>query len=133
MRRKEDGNRMIQQRALIAVVDDDESIRESLPELLHLLGFAARPFDSAEAFLKSDAMPVTQCLILDISMPGMSGPQLQRELRNRYLNIPIIFITADVDQSLRASLLAAGAIDCLIKPFSEQALRSALNGALGTA
>lgn len=124
---------MIQQRALIAVVDDDESIRESLPELLHLLGFAARPFVSAEAFLKSDAIPATQCLILDISMPGMSGPQLQRELKSRKLHIPIIFITAHADRSVRASLIAEGAIDCLIKPFSEQALRSALDGALGSA
>jgi FixJ family two-component response regulator len=124
---------MIRQQALISVVDDDESIRESLPELLQLMGFTARPFESAQAFLKSDAVPVTQCLILDISMPGMSGPQLQRELKIRKLNIPIIFITARAERSLRATLLAEGAIDCLTKPFSEQDLRSALDRALGTA
>ena len=122
---------MTRPHALISVVDDDESIRESLPELLQLMGFTARPFESAQAFLKSDAVPLTQCLILDISMPGMSGPQLQRELKIRKLHIPIIFITAQVDQSLRKTLLAEGAIDCLIKPFSEQDLRSALDGALG--
>jgi FixJ family two-component response regulator len=121
---------MIRQHALVSVVDDDESIRESLPELLQLMGFTARPFESAEAFLKSDAIPATQCLILDISMPGMSGPQLQRELKNRKLHIPIIFITAHADRSLRATLLAEGAIDCLIKPFSEKDLRSALDSAL---
>jgi FixJ family two-component response regulator len=132
-RRAEGGNRMIQERALISVVDDDESIRESLPELLHLLGFAARPFDSAEAFLNSDAVSNTQCLILDISMPGMSGPQLQRELKIRKLNIPIIFLTAHVDRTLRARLLAEGAIECLSKPFNEKDLRSALDDALGTA
>jgi FixJ family two-component response regulator len=122
---------MTRPHALISVVDDDESIRESLPELLQLMGFTARPFESAQSFLKSDAVPLTQCLILDISMPGMSGPQLQRELKIRKLHIPIIFITAQVDQSLRKTLLAEGAIDCLIKPFSEQDLRSALDGALG--
>ena len=122
---------MTRPHALISVVDDDESIRESLPELLQLMGFTARPFESAQAFLRSDAVPLTQCLILDISMPGMSGPQLQRELKIRKLHIPIIFISAHADRSLRATLLAEGAIDCLIKPFSEQDLRSALDGALG--
>ena len=122
---------MTRPHALISVVDDDESIRESLPRLLQLMGFTARPFESAQAFLRSDAVPLTQCLILDISMPGMSGPQLQRELKIRKLHIPIIFISAHADRSLRATLLAEGAIDCLIKPFSEQDLRSALDGALG--
>ena len=112
------------QRALISVVDDDVSSRESLPDFLQTFGFAAMAFASAEEFLASDALADTQCLILDVSMPGMSGPQLQCELNRRELNIPIIFITAHCDRDLRADLLARGAVECLFKPFSEQ--RSAL-------
>lgn len=115
---------------LISVVDDDVSSRESLPDLLRAFGFAARPFASAGEFLASDVLLETQCLILDVSMPGMSGPQLQRELTRRELLIPIIFVTAHCDQSLRADLLARGAIDCLFKPFSEDDLRSALQRAV---
>ena len=121
------------QRALISVVDDDESVRESLPDLLRELGFEARAFASAEGFLASDALGVTRCLMLDIAMPGMSGPDLQRELVRRKLQIPIIFITAQVDKSVRSSLLARGAVECLFKPFSEQDLRSALDAAMRTA
>jgi FixJ family two-component response regulator len=115
---------------LISVVDDDVSSRESLPDLLRLLGFAAVSFASAQEFLSSDLLPDTQCLLLDISMPEMSGPELQRELRRRQINIPIIFITAHCDQDLRADLLARGAIECLTKPFTEHDLRSALDRAL---
>jgi FixJ family two-component response regulator len=111
---------------LISVVDDDESSRESLPDLLKMLGFDALPFASAEDFLASEALTTTQCLILDISMPGMTGPELQIELGRLGLPIPIIFITAHFDPALRADLIARGAIDCLFKPFSEQDLRSAL-------
>jgi len=113
--------------ALISVVDDDISSRESLPELLKALGFGATAFASPEEFLRSSAVADTECLILDVSMPGMSGPQLQAELTRRELNIPIIFITGHRDQSLRADLLAHGAVACLFKPFSEQDLRSALD------
>jgi FixJ family two-component response regulator len=120
----------MQQRELISVVDDDESLRESLPDLLDILGFAARPFSSAEDFLASDVVADTRCLVLDVSMPGMSGPELQHELSRRGLAIPIIFITAQFDQSLRATLLASGAVECLFKPFTEQDLSSALNRAL---
>lgn len=125
--------RDIQQPALISVVDDDVSSRESLPDLLHALGFAAMPFASAEEFLASDVLSVTRCLILDVSMPGMSGPQLQSELKRRKLKMPIIFITAHADSNLRADLLARGAVDCLFKPFSEQDLRFALDRAVVTA
>ena len=125
--------RDMRQRALISVVDDDVSSRESLPDLLRTFGFAAVPFASAEDFLASDVLADTQCLILDVSMPGMSGPQLQCELSRRELNIPIIFITGHSDRTLRANLLAQGAVECLFKPFSENALRAALEYAVGAA
>jgi FixJ family two-component response regulator len=111
---------------LISVVDDDVSSRESLPDLLQMLGFASMAFASAEDFLASEVIADTQYLILDVSMPGMSGPQLQCELSRRALKIQIIFITAHRDQELRAELIARGAIECLFKPFSEHDLRSAL-------
>jgi FixJ family two-component response regulator len=113
--------------ALISVIDDDVSSRESLPALLQALGFTARAFASAEEFLASDALSNTQCLILDVSMPGMSGPQLQSELSRRELKIPIIFVTAHCDQNLRTDLIAQGAVECLFKPFSERDLRWALD------
>jgi FixJ family two-component response regulator len=118
---------------LISIVDDDVSSRESLPELLQMLGFAAMPFASAEEFLASDALIGTRCLILDVSMPGMSGPRLQCELIRRELKIPIIFITAQCDRELREDLLARGAVECLFKPFSEHDLRSALDRVVGAA
>jgi FixJ family two-component response regulator len=117
-------------RCLIAVVDDDVSSRESLPDLLEALGFASAPFASAAAFLASDALTEARCLILDVWMPGMSGPSLQRELARLGANIPIIFITANYDPELRTELLARGAAECLFKPFSEQGLRAALDLAL---
>jgi len=117
-------------RSLISVVDDDESVRESLPDLLREFGFSAEAFSSAEEFLASDCVGQTKCLILDISMPGMSGPDLQRELTVRRKRIPIVFITAHVDAAVRPRLLAQGAVECLFKPFSETALLNALNGAL---
>jgi FixJ family two-component response regulator len=116
---------------LVSVVDDDVSSRESLPDFLQALGFDAVPFASAEEFLASNMLALTRCLILDVSMPGMSGPQLQDELARCGLSIPIIFITAHCDEDLRANLLARGAVDCLFKPFSEHELRSALDRALG--
>jgi FixJ family two-component response regulator len=117
-------------RSLVSVVDDDESIRESLPDLLRQCGFAAKAFSSAEAFLASEALSDTRCLILDIAMPGMSGPDLQQELRRRRQEIPIVFITARSDEAIRPQLLAQGAVECLFKPFSEAALLDALNAAL---
>ena len=116
--------------SLVSVVDDDESVRESLPDLLRELGFSARAFASAEAFLASDCVGETKCLILDIAMPGMSGPDLQRELTLRRQVVPIVFITAEADEKVRPRMLAQGAVECLIKPFSEAALLDALNVAL---
>jgi FixJ family two-component response regulator len=118
-------------RSLVSVVDDDESVRESLPDLLRELGFAVRSFASAEEFLTSQDAFRTRCLILDIAMPRMSGPDLQRELKRRGRDIPIVFITAHGDQATtRARLIAQGAVECLFKPFSETALREAVNAAL---
>ena len=119
-------------RSLVSVVDDDESVRESLPDLLRQFGFAAQAFSSAEAFLASEVVGETSCLILDIAMPGMSGPDLQQELMRRRQEIPIVFITANGDRTVRPRLLAQGAVECLFKPFSETALLDALNAALRT-
>ena len=116
--------------SLVSVVDDDESVRESLPDLLRQFGFHAKAFASAEAFLASDAVSETSCLLLDIAMAGMSGPELQEELRRRRQTIPIVFITANGDKTVRPSMLARGAVDCLIKPFSEAALLNAVRSAL---
>ena len=118
-------------RSLVAIVDDDESVRESLPDLLTELGFEARAFSSAEKFLASGIVDVSRCLILDVAMPGMSGPDLQRELKARGKKIPIVFITAHEDDSVRTRLIAQGAIDCLLKPFSDTTLLEAINAALG--
>ena len=121
---------MIAMPSLVTVVDDDESVRESLPDLLREFGFATRAFASAEEFLASDSVGQTRCLILDIVMPGMSGPDLQRELTRRRRRIPIVFISAHADETIRSRLLAAGAVECLFKPFSETALLEAINAAL---
>jgi FixJ family two-component response regulator len=121
---------MMGTRSLVSVVDDDESVRESLPDLLRELGFSAEAFSSAEAFLASDFVSETSCLLLDVAMPGMSGPELQQELIRREQDIPIVFITANGDKTVRPRLLAQGAVECLFKPFSEAALHDALNAAL---
>lgn len=118
------------ERSLVSVVDDDESVRESLPDLLKEFGFAASTFSSAEEFLASDCFLQTKCLILDVAMPGMTGPDLQQELIRRRQEIPIIYITANRDKTLRPRLLEQGAVECLFKPFSDTALFEALNAAL---
>jgi FixJ family two-component response regulator len=118
------------ERLLVSVVDDDESVRESLPDLLQEFGFASRAFSSAEAFLSSDCVNETRCLVLDVSMPGMAGPDLHRELRRRGNNIPVIFMTAKKNETVRPQVLEQGAVECLFKPFSEKALLDALNAAL---
>ena len=120
-------------RSLVSVVDDDESVRESLPDLLNEMGFAVKVFSSAEEFLASDFVGLTKILILDIAMPRMSGPELQKELKRRGRRIPIVFITAQKDDGVRPSLIARGAVECLFKPFSDTALLSALNAALRVA
>jgi FixJ family two-component response regulator len=116
--------------SLVSVVDDDESVRESLPDLLRELGFEVDAFSSAEEFLASDRVDETKCLILDIAMPGMSGPDLQRELTRRGLEIPVVFITAHKDETIRPRVLEQGAVECLFKPFSDTALLEAVNAAL---
>jgi FixJ family two-component response regulator len=117
-------------RPLVSIVDDDESVRESLPDLLREFGFSAEAFSSAEEFLHSDSFGRTDCLLLDITMPGMSGPALQQELKRRNHDIPIVFITARGDETTRRRLMEQGAVACLSKPFSDTALRHALNAAL---
>ena len=121
----------VNQRPLISVVDDDESVRESLPDLLNEFGFEAQTFSSAEEFLASKSVGDTNCLVLDVAMPGMTGPDLQRELQLREQSIPIVFITAQRDAAVRPRLIAAGAVDCLFKPFEPTDLLQALNNALG--
>jgi len=112
-------------------VDDDESVRESLPDLLREFGFEAQTFSSAEEFLASESIADTDCLLLDVAMPGMTGPDLQRELKLREQSIPIVFITAHRDATMPPHLMAEGAVDCLFKPFEPTDLLQALNTALG--
>lgn len=117
-------------RPIVSIVDDDESVCQSLPDLLRELGLSAQAFSSAEEFLTSDRLNGTKCLLLDVAMPGMSGPELQRELKLRGLEIPIIFITGQTDPALCHRLLNEGAVACLLKPFNESALVEALRSAL---
>jgi FixJ family two-component response regulator len=116
---------------IVVVVDDDESVRESLPDLLKEFGFTVLTFSSAEEFLASGSVSRTRCLVLDVSMPGMTGLDLQKELRGRGDKIPIIFITGKRDEDIRKRVLEQGAVDILFKPFSDTALRQALNKAIG--
>ncbi|WP_455281271.1 response regulator [Cupriavidus necator] len=117
-------------RSLIAVVDDDESVREALPDLLREFGFAALAFASAEEFLDSGCVGQARCLILDIAMPGMSGLDLRRELLRRRQSVPIVFITAHEDEAQRRRMLEPGAVEYLFKPFSDTALLGAIQAAL---
>ena len=114
---------------MIAVVDDDVSVRESLLNLLAEFGYTVGTFASAEEFLASECVAQTGCLILDIALPAMSGPELQQELRRRQQQIPIIYITALEDERLHAQVISDGAVECLVKPFSETALIEALERA----
>jgi len=123
--------RSIQESLVVVVVDDDESVRESLPDLLKEFGFTVLAFSSADEFLVSDSVDRTICLVLDIVMPGKSGIDLQKELKSRGYKIPIIFITAQKDESIRKRVLEQGAVDILLKPFSDVALREALSKAMG--
>jgi FixJ family two-component response regulator len=116
--------------SLISVVDDDESLRESLEGLLKAMGHMVNIFSSAEGFLNSDALAKTDCLILDVRMPGMSGPELQRKLKTHGHRIPIIFITAHGDEEVISRVMEDGAVDCLLKPFSEDSLLNAIGLAL---
>ncbi|HXP42839.1 MAG TPA: response regulator [Candidatus Acidoferrales bacterium] len=118
------------ERPLLSVVDDDESIRESLPDLIKEFGFAARAFSSAEEFLSSGSADETSCLILDIAMPGMSGPELHQELKRRGEEIPVIFMTGQKDETILARVLEQDAAGFLLKPFSDAALLAAIKTAL---
>jgi FixJ family two-component response regulator len=118
-------------RTLVAIVDDDESVRESLPDLLKEFGFEVDAFPSAESFLASGFLDQTQCLLLDIAMPEMSGPELERELKLRHRHIPIVFMTAHASEGSRPRLLSQGAVACLIKPFDPASLLAAIHDALG--
>jgi FixJ family two-component response regulator len=113
---------------LIDVIDDDESVRESLPDLLTAFGYRSRTYSSAEEFLSSAGFEA-QCLILDVAMPGMTGPELQEELARSGRSVPIIFVTAQKDEGLRPSLVERGAVACLFKPFSDTELLLALGSA----
>jgi FixJ family two-component response regulator len=115
---------------LIAIVDDDDSLRKSLDNLLRSVGWRTQGFASAEAFLSANHIPDTTCLILDVRMPGMSGLELQRQLGAANWPIPIIFVTAHADDDARAQALAAGAVDFLTKPFREEDLLNAIDAAL---
>ena len=121
---------MTHKRSLITIVDDDESVRESLPDLLREFGFDVQAFASAEEFLGSAVIEETRCLILDVSMPGMTGPDLLRELKARGQAVPTVFITAHGGAAMRPRLIDLGAVECLSKPFSDTALRAALDAAL---
>jgi FixJ family two-component response regulator len=114
----------------ISVVDDDDSVREALGALLRALEFEVGLFASALEFLRSDRVRKTDCLILDVRMPGMSGCELQRRLVETYRDVPVIFITAHGDEERRARALKGGAVDYLLKPFSEESLMNAVRTAL---
>jgi FixJ family two-component response regulator len=116
--------------SLVAIIDDDESVRESLPDLLRALGFSTVSFASADAFLSFEDLSGLRFLLLDVCMPCMSGPDLHQELFSRGVPVPIIFITARADESLRKKLLGRGAVACLFKPFTELQLREAIDAAL---
>jgi FixJ family two-component response regulator len=118
---------------LLCVVDDDEMLRESLPDLLRECGFDARAFSSGPQFLSSDYVDKAKCLILDVAMPGMSGLDLQKELKHRGQAIPIVFITAQKDEDVRKQALKQGAVRFLYKPFSDGDLLEAINAALDEA
>jgi FixJ family two-component response regulator len=117
-------------RSLLSVVDDDEMLRESLPELLREFGFAARAFSSGQEFLSSNYVDETRCLILDVAMPEMSGLDLQQELKRRGKAIPIIFISGQKDEDIRKQAFRQGAVGFLYKPFSDSDLLEAVNAAL---
>jgi len=117
-------------RLLVSVVDDDESVRESLPDLLNEFGYSVRTFSSPLEFLASDALDQTGCLLLDIAMPGMTGIELQAELRRQDKRITIIFISATQDDALRARVIELGAAACLTKPFSDTALLETLRSVM---
>lgn len=117
-------------RMLVTVVDDDESVRESLPVLVRMMGYEVQVFSSASAFLLSDSASRSRCLILDINMPGMSGPALSNELKESGIHLPTIFITANQEDGAHVQMVKDGAVACLYKPFSDSELSDALAAAV---
>jgi FixJ family two-component response regulator len=115
---------------LVAIVDDDDSMRSAVQDLLEAVNLPAQGFASAEEFLRSGKQHHTACLIADIRMPGMSGLELQAKLNAENCRIPIIFITAHGDAKLRMQALRAGAVEFLAKPFDDEALLGSVRGAL---
>lgn len=118
-------------RSLVVVVDDDASVRESLPELLQELGFAVRTYPSADAFLASRHIDETDCLVVDIDMPDKDGFELLNELQMRGHDIPAVLMTANADEAVRSHVGQGGVVACLLKPFGEAALLEAIGAALG--
>lgn len=116
---------------MLAIVDDDRSVRESLQGLLESMGYAVETFASASSFLAAGAAARFRCVVLDVQMPGMTGPELQRTLKTTAPALPIVFVTSNADEDLRTRLVGAGAVACLFKPFSEEDLVAALGTALG--
>lgn len=117
--------------SLIAVVDDDISVRESVESLLKSVGFQVVAYSSAEEFMGSARLRAADCLVLDVRLDGMSGPDLQRELKTTGYSIPIVFVTAHETEALRERMMTDGAIDCLLKPFTDDTLLNAVEKALG--
>ena len=115
---------------LMAIVDDDDALRNSLDNLLRSVGFRVQGFASAEAFLQAQHAPETACLILDVRLPGINGLELQRQLVAAHWGMPIIFVTAYADDDVRARALAAGAVAFLYKPCREEDLLHAIEAAL---
>jgi FixJ family two-component response regulator len=115
---------------LIAIIDDDEAMQDSLRDLMEAAGLAARSFGSAEEFLESDLHTRAACLIVDVRMPKMSGLQLQARLKEEDCNIPIIFITAHGDASIRVRAMREGAVEFLAKPFDHHLLLKRVRAAV---
>ena len=115
---------------LVAIVDDDDSMRSALRGMLRVVGFPARAFSSAEEFLESGQQHDIACLIADIRMPGMSGIELQAKLNADRCRVPIIFLTAHGDEKMRMQALRAGAVEFMAKPFDEEALLESVRAAL---
>jgi FixJ family two-component response regulator len=116
--------------SLVGVVDDDESVREATSSLLRSAGYRCSVFPSARAFLESDTLEATDCMVLDVRMPEVTGPELQAKLRAMNSAVPVIFVTAHADDEVRARALRDGASAFLNKPFSEDALLDAIRSAL---
>lgn len=115
---------------LVAIVDDDDSIRTAVQDLLEAVTLPVQGFASAEEFLRSGKQRAAACLIVDIRMPGMSGLELQEKLNAEGCRIPIIFITAHGDEKIRAQALRAGAVEFLTKPFDDEILIESVRAAL---